>query len=274
MPGILKAFLIPGLPQLVFEDSGGGGWEKLRTTLRKAGQQALALQPDVIVLYSAQWISVLGHSLQYAARLTGIQVDETWHELGAIPYDFSIDQALTGRIEQLARQQGLTTKLVDFEGFPVDTATLVALKYFNPNHEIPVVIVSSNIYASREESMQLGQACGKAIQESGKRAILLNCSLLSSHFHQEEVRPETDRIFDPAEDHANRQMLSLLEQGDTRKVLGFAPEYALKVSADMGFKGHFWMMGALDNIHIPADILAYEPLYGTGAAVIAYPGSP
>lgn len=273
MSGISKAFLIPGLPQLAFEESGKGGWETLRQALRKAGQQAQEIKPDVLVIYSAQWISVLGHSFQYAANPSGIHVDENWHELGELPFSFQTDRPLTAAAERLARFKGLVTKLVDFEGFPIDTATLVALKYFNPENKIPVVIVSANIYASPEESMQLGQAVGEAIRQSGKKAILINCSSLSHRFLPEEVTPETDRFYNPDDDQFNQKMLAFLQKGQTLKALEFAPEYAKLAKAEMDFKGFYWMMGALNTPSIPADILAYGPLHGTGAAVLAYDNS-
>jgi 2-aminophenol/2-amino-5-chlorophenol 1,6-dioxygenase alpha subunit len=273
MSGISKAFLIPGLAQLAFEESGQGRWEILRQALRQAGQQAKATRPDVLVLYSAQWISVLGHSFQYAANPSGIHVDENWHELGELSFSFQSDRELTATAERLARFKGLATKLVDFEGFPIDTATLVALKYFNPDNSIPVVIVSANIYASPEESMQLGQAVGEAIRQSGKNAVLINCSSLSHRFLPEEVTPETDRFYNPEDDQLNQKMLAFLQKGQTLKALEFAPEYAKQANAEMGFKGFYWLMGALNTPSIPADILAYEPLHGTGAAVLVYDNS-
>lgn len=270
MSGIVKAFMVPGLPQLVFPESGQGQWETLRGAMREAANQCAAAKPDVLVIYSAQWISVLGHSFQFAANPTGLHVDENWHDMGDLPFSFKIDRALTATAERLTRDRGLSTKLVDYEGFPVDTATLVALRYFNPDNELPVVIVSSNIYAGPEDSMKLGQAMGEAIRQSGKRAVLINCSLLSHRFLTEAVTPETDRFSRPEDDQLNRQMLDLLERGQTLKALEFGPEYAQNAGAEMGFKGFYWMMGAMNSPTIPAEVLAYGPLWGTGAAVLAY----
>lgn len=270
MSGIVKAFMVPGLPQLVFPESGQGQWETLRAAMREAARQCAEAKPDVLVIYSAQWISVLGHSFQFATNPTGLHVDENWHDMGDLPFTFKIDRELTATAERLTRDRGLSTKLVDYEGFPVDTATLVALRYFNPDNALPVMIVSSNIYAGPEDSMKLGQAVGEAIRQSGKRAALINCSLLSHRFLTEAVTPETDRFSRPEDDQLNRQMLNLLEQGQTLKALEFGPEYAQNAGAEMGFKGFYWMMGAMNSPTIPAEVLAYGPLWGTGAAVLAY----
>lgn len=271
MSGIRKAFLIPNLPQLAFEHSGQGNWETLRIALRQAAQYAHLAQPDVLVIYSAQWLSVLGHSFQYATSPSGLHVDETWHELGELPYHFHTDQELTKLTETHARERGLATKLVDYEGFPVDTGTLVALKYFNPDQSIPVMLLSANIYASRKDVSQLGQAVGEAIEQAGRKAILINSSLLSDRLIQDEdITPETDRFSDPESDRLNQQMLTLIKQGNTQKALAFAPEYAANTSVEMGFRGFDWMMGAMNWPNTPAELLAYEPLLGAGAAVVAY----
>ena len=275
MPGVKtieKAFIVPGLPHLAFETPGSeaGSWQALRAALEQAGAEVQAAKPDVLVIYSTQWISVLGHSFQFAANPKGLHVDENWYELGDFPFSFHIDRDLTMIAEKLTREKGLATKLVDYEGFPIDTATLVALKYFNPDNNIPVMIVSSNIYCGQEDSVALGQAVGEALRQSGKRAVVLNCSLLSSRFITEDIQPSEDRISRPEDDVWNQRMLSLLTAGKNREALALGPEYAQQAGADMGFKGFYWMMGLLDTPETPANVLAYGPVWGAGAAVVQY----
>lgn len=275
MPGVKtieKAFIVPGLPHLAFETPGNesGSWQALRTALKQAGAEVQAAKPDVLVIYSTQWISVLGHSFQFAANPKGLHVDENWYELGDFPFSFHIDRDLTMIAEKLTREKGLATKLVDYEGFPIDTATLVALKYFNPDNNIPVMIVSSNIYCGQEDSVALGQAVGEALRQSGKRAVVLNCSLLSSRFITEDIQPSEDRISRPEDDVWNQRMLSLLTAGKNREALALGPEYAQQAGVDMGFKGFYWMMGLLDTPETPAQVLAYGPVWGAGAAVVQY----
>ncbi len=275
--GIVGAYMVPGLPQLAFDappstgaNKGPNGWQDLQSAMAEAGKQALAQNPDVLVIYSSQWISVLGHSFQYAANPRGVHVDENWHALGDFPFSFQIDRELTALAEQLTREQGLATKLVDYEGFPIDTGTLVTLKYFNPENRIPTVIVSANIYAGPEDSMTLGSAVGEAIRQSGKKAVLINCAALSHRFLTEAVTPQTDRFARSTDDEWNRSWLALLEQGKTDEALALAPEYVQKAGPEMGLKGFYWTMGALGSPQAPAEILAYGPLWGTGAVVLRH----
>lgn len=262
-----KAYIVPGLPHLA---SARPGWETIKEALKQAGERARAAKPDVLVIYSAQWISVLGHSFQFAANPKGLHVDENWHDMGDLTFDFKVDRQLAEKAEQMAREKGLATKLVDYEGFPIDTGTLVTLKYFNPDNDIPVMIVSSNIYCGQEDSVKLGEAVGEAIRALGRKAVLVNCSLLSHRFITEDVDPAQDRLAKPEDDTWNRKMLELLKSGRNDQAMQLGPEFAQNAGAEMGFKGFYWMMGALGTPSVPADVLAYGPVWGTGAAVVEY----
>jgi 2-aminophenol/2-amino-5-chlorophenol 1,6-dioxygenase subunit alpha len=268
MPGVIeKAYLVPGLPHLVFGDSG---WAPLKEAYAKAGEQVKALKPDVLVVYSAQWISVLGHSFQADPNPKGLHVDENWYDMGEFPFSFKTDVDLTNKAEEMARGKGLATKLVNYQGFPIDTGTLVALKYFNPDNSIPVMIVSSNIYCGQEDSKKLGEAVGEAIKQSGKRAVLINCSSLSHRFFTTDINPAEDKIAKPEDDQWNLKVLDLMKQGKNGEVFDLGPEYAKAANPEMAFKGFYWMMGAMGTPSTPAEVLAYGPVWGTGAAVVQY----
>ena len=262
-----KAYIVPGLPHLALSKEG---WEPLKEALKKAGEEARATKPDVLVIYSAQWLSVLGHSFQFAVNPKGLHVDENWYDMGDFPFDFKVDRKLAECAEELTRAKGLATKLVDYEGFPIDTGTLVTLKYFNPDNSIPVMIVSSNVYAGQEDSVKLGEAVGEAIRQLGRKAVIINCSSLSHRFITEDVQPANDRLCKPEDDEWNRKMLDLLKAGKNAEAMKLGPEYAQKVGAEMGFKGFYWMMGALGTPATPANVMAYGPVWGTGAAVVEY----
>lgn len=264
---IEKAYLAPGLPHLVF---GNGDWGELKKAYATAGEHARAVNPDVLVIYSAQWISVLGHSFQADPNPKGLHVDENWYDMGEFPFSFPVDVELVQKAEALTREKGLATKLVNYEGFPIDTGTLVALKYFNPDNRIPVMIVSSNIYCGQEDSFKLGQAVGEAIAQSGKRAVLINCSSLSHRFFTHDLAPGEDKLASDSDDTWNRRMLDLMQAGKNREAFDLGPEYAQSAGAEMMFKGYYWMMGAMGMPSVPAQVLGYGPVWGTGAAVVEY----
>jgi 2-aminophenol/2-amino-5-chlorophenol 1,6-dioxygenase alpha subunit len=270
MPGVIhSAYWVPGLPHLT-ADLPGNPWADLKAAYTEAGRRIQAAQPDVLVVYSAQWISVLGHSFQADPHPTGCHVDENWYEWGEFPFSLTVDVDLTRQAAALTEAQGLATKQVAYEGFPIDTGTLVAMRYVNPAQSIPVVIVSSNIYCSREDSITLGQAVGEAVRQSGKRAVFLTCSALSNRFLTEPIDPAADRLASDQEDQWNRRMLALMQAGQNQQAVDRGPEFAQAANAEMQFKGFYWLMGALGTPSVPAELLGYGPLWGTGAAVLSY----
>lgn len=266
---IERAYIVPGLPHLA-ADVPVESWEALRRGFRQAGEQVKAANPDVIVIYSTQWISVLGHSFQTNPNPTGLHVDENWYEYGDFAFDLRVDAALGTRAAAIASSLGLVTKTVNYHGFPLDTGTLVALRFLNPDNTIPVAVVSCNIYAGQEDSLTLGRAMRQAIEESGKRAVVVTCTGLSGRFFTEEVDPHTDRFARVEDDTCNRRILDLISQGKNAEVLALSAEYARAAVADMGFKAFAWLMGALGTPSTPGTVLAYGPVWGTGAAVVEY----
>jgi 2-aminophenol/2-amino-5-chlorophenol 1,6-dioxygenase alpha subunit len=266
---IQRAYIVPGLPHLVSSQSVES-WEMLRRGLKQAGEHIETLQPDVIVLYSTQWISVLGHSFQTNPHPKGLHVDENWYELGDLPFDLRVDEALGTRAAAIASSLGLATKTVNYEGFPLDTGTLVALRFLDPTSAIPVALVSCNIYAGQEDSLKLGRVMRQAIEESGKRAVAVACTGLSGRFFTEEIDPRTDHISRAEDDTWNLRILDLIAQGGNAEVLTLSSEFAQAAVADMGFKAFAWLMGVLDTPATAGSVLAYGPIWGTGAAVVEY----
>ena len=266
---IQRAYIVPGLPHLV-SDKVVENWETLRGGFRQAGERIRVLQPEVLVIYSTQWISVLGHSFQTNPNPKGLHVDENWYEMGNFPFDLRVDAALGTRAAAIASSFGLATKTVNYDGFPLDTGTLVALRFLNPDNTIPTSIISCNIYAGQEDSLTLGRAMRQAVEESGKRAVAVACTTLSGRFFTEEIDPRTDRISRPEDDAWNHRVLDLIAQGKNTDVLALTSAYAQAAVADMGFKAFAWLMGVLGTPATPGNVLAYGPIWGTGAAVVEY----
>jgi 2-aminophenol/2-amino-5-chlorophenol 1,6-dioxygenase alpha subunit len=266
---IQRAYLVPGLPHLV-SNLPVESWETLRRGMHQAGERVKASAPDVLVLYSTQWISVLGHSFQTNPNPNGLHVDENWYELGDFPFDLQVDTTLGTRAAETASSLGLATKTVNYQGFPLDTGTLVALRFLNSDSAIPVSIVSCNIYAGQGDSLMLGRAMRQAIEESGKRAVVIACTVLSARFFTEEIDPRADRISRAEDDVWNRRVLDLIAHGKNAEVLTLSSVYAQAAVADMGFKAFAWLMGVLNTPATAGNVLAYGPLWGTGAAVVEY----
>lgn len=266
---IQSAYILPGLPHLTSQVPVAS-WEALRRSFRQAGEHIQQGKPDVLVIYSTQWISVLGHSFQANPNPRGLHVDDNWYEFGDFPFNLRIDAELGTRAAAIASSLDLATKTVNYEGFPIDTGVLVLQYFVNPQNTIPVAIVSCNIYAGQEDSLTLGRAMRQAIEESGKRAVVIACTGLSARFFTDVIDPQQDHLSRAEDDTWNRRVLDLIAQGKNADVLALSAEYAQAAVPDMGFKAFAWLMGVLATPATPGKVLGYGPVWGTGAAVVEY----
>ena len=246
---IVKGYIMPGMPHVMLPTESASRGE-LRNACRVAGANAQEARPDVLIIFSTQWVSVLGHLVQARANPTGLHVDENWYDLGTAA--------------------GLQVRPVDYEGFPVDTGTLVALNFLNPKSEIPVVCISCNIYSGREEELKLGQATANAVRALGRRAVVVASTGLSGHYFTREITDEEDRIVNQEDDAANRKLLDLMTAGKGVDAMDLVPEYAAKTGADMQFKSYYWLMGAIGGDRVKGKVLGYGSIWGSGAAVVEF----
>ena len=122
---IVKGYIMPGMPHVMLPTESASRRE-LRDACRVAGANTQEARPDVLVIFSTQWVSVLGHLIQARSNPTGLHVDENWYDLGNLPYDFRTDLELARRTIDLGTAAGLQVRPVDYEGFPGDTGTPAA----------------------------------------------------------------------------------------------------------------------------------------------------
>lgn len=263
---IVKAAWVPGLPHILSKELPPQ-WKTLADAYTTLGEKIQALKPDVIVVYSTQWMSVLGTSFQTQPNPKGLHVDENWYEFGDLPFDFKVDAALSAQFAQDYKTQGYPTKTVNFEEFPIDTGTIVMNLFLNPKGNIPVSIVSSWVYADHKMARILGETMAKTVEKSGKRAVFVASSLLSARFNPNDISPKDD-VLSPQDDEANKKILHAFESGKWYVAHDLASEFARKAPTDMMFNAFHWLSGVLANRPNHGEILGYAPQWGTGAAVV------
>ncbi|MCB0418178.1 MAG: hypothetical protein H6617_08780 [Bdellovibrionaceae bacterium] len=259
---------LPGLPQLLQGDKSEA-WKRIAGGMETLGTHLKEFRPDVLVLYSSQWLSVLGTSFQVQQRPKGVHVDENWHEWGDLEFDFPVDAELGKFFASALKVNGLPSKTVDFEGFPIDTGTIVANRFLNPEGKIPLSIVSSWVYADAEKSRQIGRLVREECSRRGVRAAYVACSLLSAHYTPKEIKPAEDCV-SASDDEWNQKFLNTLESGDLSSFN--VGEYAKAVGADMQLNAFHWLSGVLEERETRAQIHAYGPIWGAGAAVLEFRG--
>ena len=268
---ILKGFVLPGLPHPLLCPEKNPGWQKLRQAFEKVRDEIAGLKPDVLLIYSTMWPSILGHQIQANPDPEWVHVDEQFHDLGEIPYKFKIDAAFAETYCEVCKKRGLHARTINYNGFPIDTGSVVALKLINPDNRFAASIASSNIYADRVETVVFGKAAVEALEEQGKTAVAVIISTLSNRLHDRFIEPTDDRIQSAKDEEWNQKVLEFLKAGRLEDVSQLSRQIhrEARVRKVVNFKS-FWWLAAVMGQHnrFSGEVLAYEPVYGTGSAGI------
>lgn len=266
---LVAAFLVPGSP-LHYLRRDIAPWQSLVDAHATAAALLAAARPDVLIVYSTQWIAVLDQLWQSRARVSGLHVDENWYELGDLPFDLAIDTELAAACIAATPRIGVRSKGVDYDGFPIDTGTLVASGFLDPAARLPLLLASNNLYHDWQRTEALGRLAADEAARLGRRYAVVGVGGLSGGVFRTELSFAQDRISSPEDDAANRALLAEIEAGDGDRLRRFCQDYAGRARADMGMKHLAFVLGALGDGFRGGQALAYGPAYGAGAAVVQF----
>jgi 2-aminophenol/2-amino-5-chlorophenol 1,6-dioxygenase alpha subunit len=265
---VVSAFLLPGNP-LTLLKGDNPPWRGLADAARSVGQALASSRPDVLLIYSTQWLAVLDQLWQTRPHSSGRHVDENWYEYGDLQVNLRCDVALAQACIAAANQAGVRSKAVDYEDFPIDTGTIVANAFVNPDGKIPAIVAANNLYHSFEMTEKLGQIAASQASLQGKRAAVLAIGGLSASYFDHDIDIATDRIVRAEDDRANRELLEALSGGSAGGTRAKIEHYIKSTKADMGLKHLAWLLGATGGFKSAA-VRAYGATYGAGAAVVEF----
>ena len=161
-------FIVPGKPHVLLAPEQNQNWQSMHDSFAVARKGIQDQKPVLLMLYSTQWPSIIGHQILSDPEPEWRLVDQDFHDLGTIQYKLRMDEEFAQVHLDCAKKRGLTARTVNYHGFPVDTGTVVALKLLNPNNEIPACVVSCNMYADRAETIIFGKSALDAVKATGK----------------------------------------------------------------------------------------------------------
>ncbi len=261
---VLAAALVPGMPHLLARDPAPS-WAELAAATRKVGDRLRALDVETVLLLSTQWFTVLGHQVQCDARLRGTRTDENWYryDYGQVVHDLAVDVELAHAWADAIDAAGMQARRTRYDGFPVDTGTVTASRLLDPDGAGRWAMVSCNLYA---DPSAMGEVAAAGVRAAdGRRVAVVAVSGLSSGLIPRWISPSEDRFADPDHDRWNRKVLDAIRAGSG--VAELREEFSRAAQADSRFRAHAFLAGsgAVDG---PGEVLAYGPVWGTGAAVV------
>ena len=285
---IVAAALTPHPPHLVYaenppqnEPKSTGGWEELRNGYAQLRESWKDLDYDAIVVHSPHWKTRCGtHFLGYP-EFKSKSVDPVFPHLFRYNYDVRIDVALSEAICEKASNAGMVTKMMRNPDFRVDYGTIIAAHLVRPEWDKELVAISSNrAYfdfsneVGEAQMLTLGEATRRAIEESGKRVILLaSTSLSHRHFTKEPPVPEDmqyEHIYHKGQSLWDQKIISMMTEGRCQDVLEMMPDFIEQATSECKDGSLTWMLGALGIPDYPASLHAYGTVIGTGNAVVSW----
>ncbi len=285
---IVAGILAPHPPHLVYAEAapqnevhGSCGWESLRWGYAACRERLRALQAEVLLVHSPHWQTIVGHHVIAVDTLKGLAVDPIFPHIFRYHYEVNFEVALAKKIAEEARVEGLTTALMTNPDFCLDYGSVTSLHMVNPQWDLPVVVLSANnspYYFSTtkgmEEMTKLGVATRRAIEQSGKRCVLLASNSLSHrHFTEEPAVIEdmsAERIYQHSHYQWDMKVLAMMRAGRAQELLELLPHYIEETAAEVKAGALTWMLAALGVPTYGAEVHGYGTVIGTGNAVVGW----
>ncbi|MEZ4751725.1 MAG: tRNA U-34 5-methylaminomethyl-2-thiouridine biosynthesis protein [Bdellovibrionota bacterium] len=285
---IVGGFIAPHPPHLVYGENppqnrvrSQGGWETLRWAYERARASIERLKPDVILVHSPHWMTIVGHHFACVPKLAGRSVDPIFPHLFQYDFDMKVDTELAELCVEEALKEGLSAKKMTNPKFRVDYGTIVSLHLLNPKWDIPVLPVSANNspYAfadsiGQEEMVKLGTATRRAIERRGVRAVLAASNTLSHlHFSEEPDPPEDmsqEHIQSDAQYRWDMRIIKMLQEANWEELQQVLPRYMEETFAEVKSGGLMWMLSAMGFPKVRGEVHGYGTVIGTGNVVMEW----
>jgi 3,4-dihydroxyphenylacetate 2,3-dioxygenase len=237
----------------------------LRQGLVRLGEEARRVGVETFVVFDSHWINTIGYHVNVAAEHQGVFTShEIPHFIHDLPYAYRGDPEVAEAIVAAANAAGLTTRGHDYRSMDLEYATLLPMRYMNPDAAIRVVPVGQNSNTSWQENRRFGEAVRRAIEGAPRRVGLLASGSLSHQFWQNEVAPE--RLLEVSSEF-NRQtdehVLALWRDGRWSEFLAFLPTYLEVCRGEVNMSDTVMLFGAL----------GWDGYQGRGEAYGEYEGS-
>ncbi len=272
---IVQGFIVPGRPLPLLAPEKSPAWAELRRGFDEAREAIRTSGADLILVYSTQWVNVIGHQIQGDPAPEWVHVDQDFHTFGTMPYKLRMDADFAKAYEAAGRSRGLFTRAVSYRGFPIDSGTIQALQLLNPDNAIPACVVGCNMYADRAETIVLAKAALDALKATGKKAVVVAVSALSNRVFPKLIDPKADHLYSAKDDEWNRKLLEMLDDGRVEDVSQVMREFTQQAHGDQRGRAFWWLSGMLGQHNgYAGKTLAYGPLWGSGAAVVSLTPAP
>lgn len=282
---IVAGCLTPHPPHLVYgenppqnEPKSECGWETLRWAYERLRKSLSNIDYDVLLVQSPHWRTQIATHFLGCEHFESKSVDPIFPHLFRFNYKMDVDVQLAKSIHDKAKSKGMLTKMMENPDYRIDYGTITALHLTRPQWDKPVVGISSVGRASyfsmdvmQEEMIKLGEATREAIEESGKKCVLLaSHSLSHRHFITEPDVPEdmsAEHIYHHGQYLWDMKVIEMMKKGKTQDLFDVMTDFTEQTISECDGGGLMWMLSAMGMPTTPAEIHGYGTVIGTGNVV-------
>ena len=265
---ILAAFMVPHPPMIV-PAVGRGSEEQIRETTRayeKVADEVAALRPDTIIVTSP-------HSVMYADFFhisPGDGATGSFRRFRApeVQFSESYDTELVNRICDLADD------LADAENFPagtlgereaeLDHGTMVPLWFIRNRYSEGKLVRIGLSGLPLTEHYRLGQIIARAVEDTGRRAVLIASGDLSHKLR--EYGPYGFASDGPEYD---RRIMDVYGRAAFGELFDFDDGFCYR-AAECGHRSFVIMAGAFDGLRVKATVLSHQDVTGVGYGICTF----
>jgi 2-aminophenol/2-amino-5-chlorophenol 1,6-dioxygenase alpha subunit len=236
---------VSAAPQMMKPEMNGS-YQDLVDSCRKLAKELEAKGVERIVYWSTQWLSVLGQMYQAGSDLKGVHVDENWHDLADLPFDFCVDRDLASELCKAGAGAGYPGQTVDFRGFPVDTATIIADGLINKKR-VPVTMIACNVYCDGAKTRALAATLSRVLENRKEKIAVIAVSLVTTSFHTTTIDLREDHIRGASEQRFLTDFVHAVETAKWDEVDKLFVDQLPAIRSDMGLRAIEWLAGSMPN---------------------------
>ena len=215
--------------------------------LKELGKRARARGADTFLVVDVHWQNSMGFHLNGRARHDGRYAShELPHFIHALEYDYRGSPELAKAIGAEITAAGLRAHVHDLPDLGLEYGTLVPMHLMNPDRDLAVLPMGSNVYSSIEENRKVGEAIRRAVDASGLRVALLASGSLSHQFPPNAIaETKLNEISCEFNRQVDLRVLELWRDGRIKEFLAMLPDYAERCTGESGMADTGVLFGAL-----------------------------
>ena len=244
---------------------------------KEIGRRCRELGVDTIIVFDTHWLVNSGYHVNCAPSWEGVYTsNELPHFINNMPFAYRGNPALGQAIAAQATGAGVLTRAHEATSLALEYGTLVPMRYMNEDKHFKVVSVAALCTVHNlEDSVELGRAVRRAIEECEGTVAVLASGSLSHRFAQNRQAEEfMHKVWSPFLETVDHHVVDLWQRGDWKTFCGMLPEYAVKCHGEGSMHDTAMLLGLLgwDQYEGKAEIVTpYFGSSGTGQINAIFP---